>query len=345
MLRPVIIAAAIVVTLSQADVILDDFDNHFGDPGHQSHVAAARVEAAGAPMGSAGGYWYMYKDTDGSTVTDREGVSLTPLTAASLVGNDGILHATLSTAGSSNQYPYAGVGVPMVGSGDTAFVDLSTLTGITIRMRANITGALRLRVETNDYTTAGFDWGYYGYDLEKDATPAYTVISIPVEQLIPAKYSDARSEGWTFSHGATEVNKISFQVKDGATAEIHVDYIILNGVDYTAFGFTHTDDPAWPAESIETGVFHPGNAAQAHALQFNSETNAFSFTMNGNRHVSLRLYSSSGELVETLFTGRASKGRQNISWNRSEGSRVKSGVYICRLKDSLHEEAIQMLLK
>jgi hypothetical protein len=345
MLRPAILAAAVIVSLSRADVILDDFDNHFGDPGHQSHVAAAKVEAASTPMGSAGGYWYMYQDADGSNVTDQGGVSVTPLTAASLVGNDGILHATLSTAGSTNQYPYAGVGVPMVGSGDTSFVNLSGLTGVTIRMRANITGALRLRVETNDYATAGFDWGYYGYDLENDASPGYSVISIPVAQLIPAKYSDARAEGWTFDHGATEVNKVSFQVKDGATAEIHVDYIILQGVDYTAFGFTHADDPAWPAESVETGLVLPGGAVRAHTLQFNPDANVFSFTMDRTRIVSLTLYSSSGGLIKTLFSGRASTGQHSISWNRSEGSRVKSGVYICRLQDSVHEEAIRALLK
>ena len=125
-----------------------------------------------------------------------------------------------------------------------------------------------------------------------------------------------------------------------------MDYIILEGVDYPAFGFTHADEPGWPVESVESGVLRSGSAG-AGKLQFNPDAGSFSFILNRDRNLSLSIYRPSGDLVKNLFTGPMSFGSHSISWNWSDnqGTKVKKVVYICRLKSGAIEQSVQAVIK
>jgi hypothetical protein len=85
------------------------------------------------------GYWYVYADKSGSATN--------PATAAALENAFGVgsLAVTLSVEGSTEQYPYAGVGFDFIDNGDAAdpdkeTVSLTAYTGIEVTYTASASG-------------------------------------------------------------------------------------------------------------------------------------------------------------------------------------------------------------
>ena len=64
-----------------------------------------------------------------------------------------------------------------------------------------------------------------------------------------------------------------------------------------------------------------------------SQSTLISFTVSAEADVSIDLYNVSGQLVRTVFSGRAAAGQQSIHWDGkdSRGARVARGVYFCRM--------------
>jgi flagellar hook assembly protein FlgD len=51
-------------------------------------------------------------------------------------------------------------------------------------------------------------------------------------------------------------------------------------------------------------------------------------------NISLKIYNIRGQLVKTLFEGKLSEGRYEVTWDGKDesGATVASGVYLYRLK-------------
>jgi len=66
---------------------------------------------------------------------------------------------------------------------------------------------------------------------------------------------------------------------------------------------------------------------------FNPQT-TISYSLPANSHVSLKVYSVTGQLVRTLSEGEEAAGRHIILWDgmNDHGNSIGSGVYFCRLQ-------------
>jgi hypothetical protein len=91
-----------------------------------------------------------------------------------------------------------------------------------------------------------------------------------------------------------------------------------------------------PAVEIQTRGFNPVvesfKLGPASPNPF-SQSTTISFTASGTADVSIDIYNVNGQLVRTVFSGRAAAGDHNVAWDGkdSAGAKVARGVYFCRM--------------
>ena len=78
---------------------------------------------------------------------------------------------------------------------------------------------------------------------------------------------------------------------------------------------------------------------------FNPST-TISFRVPEETALNLAIYNQRGELVQTLYSGSIAAGEHRVVWNgvNSNGERVSSGVYLCRLSTKNSETSRKLLL-
>ena len=280
-----VFAAPPEVDLS-APAFVDDFDDYYEDAPNQTTLGAVygMIAYRNKPW-LGGGYWYFFKDTQGSSVTNSVGEEVVVGEERTMVV-DNALHVNLSTSGSLNTYPYAGVGCNLTGSGNNTYIDLSGATAISMKVKG--TGTVRMHLETKDIAEAGYDWGWYGKSIT--LTADWTPVNIPVASLLPEEYSDPDDLGWTWANGKTQVRKLAFQVKDGLDAELFVDDIQLVGMTWADFDF-------------QVPVMYFRTTKQGSAFSVNKSS--VSFNLAQPQKTTISLHDLMGNQVRTLFSGTA----------------------------------------
>jgi hypothetical protein len=287
--------------------IIEDFNDQYGDNPDQTTLGAVYgIYTTGSFYLGNGGYWYSYVDGGGAVVKNEAGEVITSTNTASMVTNKQ-LHVALSTSssvGDASKNKYAGVGFNIFKENDTA--NFSKMTGITMRVKGSGDSA-RFRIETNDIKPDG--WGYYGYTFKPAAQ--WQTLVIPVANIKPEPYSNAATKSWTFSHGATGVTKMAFQVKDGSDCDLYVDSIVANGMTYADFGMI-------------TGVIIP-KATRTPGM-FSVNATAVSFQLPCARDLTVSLRDITGKRIRTLFAGTASSKSINLN-----SLNVPGGQYLVML--------------
>lgn len=205
------------------------FDMPFGQNPRQTDLAA-RIGS------TSGGWWYVFHDDSGTTVTNSAGTDVANDTAAlGAAVKDGAMHVKMTTSTAKMTYPYAGLEANI--TTNKAFFDLRKLTKIVLRLKGKVTkGKLRVHFLTRDVLLAK-DWGNYGMDISLDT--AWKDIEIAAGDLEPTPYSAAAKGTWTWADsGAQFVNGLGFSVGSGADADLWIDNIALFGVDSSTFDST-----------------------------------------------------------------------------------------------------------
>ena len=211
--------------------VLEDFNDLYEDDPIQTTVGAVYGLTTESAAYKGGGYWYVYHDLDGSSVTNFEGVSVS-LSNTSTINQEGELVVNLSTSESELEYPYAAVGFNLVGNTqDSLSLDLSGMSALSLRIKGE--GHCRLVLKTGDFD--GENWGYYGFDIDLPAD--WDTLTIDSADLLPETGHEAHINGWTFSHGADEVYEIEFRVTNGDNALLYVDDIVAKGLKYEDLNF------------------------------------------------------------------------------------------------------------
>jgi hypothetical protein len=291
-----------------APVILDDFNDIYpGSSPNQCNIGEVfgMVNYEGQPW-SGGGYWYMFADTKGSTVTNKAGDPIIAENNESTMIPDSSLYVKLTTTTSTDQYPYAGVGCLLAGSGaDGEYLDLSKMTAISMKIKGS--GKVRMHFETKDIASKGYDWGWYGKEITLSSS--WTEVSVPVSDLKPEKDSDPEKNSMTWSGGKSAVNKLSFQAKNKADAVLQLDDIKLVGITYR--------DLKFPAAK----VFNLKAPKSVNGFSVNGSV--VSFNLPKAQKLNVKLTDMMGNTVSTLFSGVASS--KSITINDKH---LSSGRYL-----------------
>lgn len=288
---------AVDIDLTQ-DVILDDFNDAYGDVANQCTLGAFYGVYTSGKASAGKGFWYFYKDPDGATVTDVEGTDVTTSTVVNLVA-DSTLHVKLGTSESSNDYPYAGIGCNLIGAGKYAndeFVDLSGLESITMKVKGK--GNVRFRIETADLLEINKGWGFYGYDIK--LTADWTTVTIKASALaLEEGAADEFEIDDDFSVSGKKCCKMAFQVLAGTDCELQVDDIKCTGICWGDLGFEPTKVTNFKA--AEKSKF------------FSVSGNAVSLNLPKAQDVSVTLTDLSGKCVQKLFNGNTASAKFSIN--------------------------------
>lgn len=212
-----------VVDTSGPRVVLTSFDLPYGQNPHQSDLALR--------MGwKDGGWWYVYADDSGTTVTNPAGgdmVGDTGAFSASLQG--GTLRARMTTSISKQRYPFAGLETYFLDT--SSYFDLRKLTAVALRARGE--GSVRVQFLTRDAQSIG-DWGTYGGVLVLDT--GWKNFVLQASDLVPSDYSALAEAGATWgSSGSASVRGLGFAVGNGEDTRLEIDQITLLGVDSSTF--------------------------------------------------------------------------------------------------------------
>jgi len=120
------------------------------------------------------------------------------------------------------------------------------------------------------------------------------------------------------------------------------------------WGLTMLEDHVWTFEIVAgTGVLTPdphgtpGRFAlqQNYPNPFNAGTQ-IRFSIEKAWHISLQIYSVSGQLVKTLVDEELEPGSHRVTWNATDrhGQALASGVYFCRLTVGAQRDVKKMVL-
>ena len=314
-----------------ATAVLDDFEDTWGDKPNQTNMGAVKgyLENGETLVHKGGGWWYSFFDEEGSVVMNGAADDTIGTTNADvMVEEDGgghFLHVWLKTDESTLDYPYAGIGCLLSGTLDGNIHDLSSLTGIKVKVKGD--GFVAMRVETQD-VTAAYDWGFYQTNVTLSAD--WEEVTVPVADLVPPPYSEPAEQDWTWDHGKAEATKLSFQVKDGNYAEFYIDDITFEGMKYADF------------VPIIVTDFNP--AVNKRNLWVAGNT--ITYILQDPQQVLLGIYDLKGKLVNELVNKKELAGTHMVKWNgeHSNSANIANGTYIVRLNAGSHSGNIPLTL-
>jgi len=250
----IVIAALFLTRLASADVLLDNFLNHFGGTNDQCHIGEAFGFSIGGlnNIDTGGGWWRPFTDTLGTIITSSSGTVLALNTYSELVENS-VMHVFLKThlshANMVDTWPYAYMSCNMVGN-DYTYFDFSNLTNIKLTVKGS--GTIRIAFRTKDicdlFANDTSAWGFYGYTF--DLTPDWKEVIIPTALIDPEPYSPPADSLWTWDHGKGAVKTFEiYAIPDEDTAthdstDLYVQDITFIGLDWKEdFKFEYIDLP------------------------------------------------------------------------------------------------------
>ncbi|MFP4681755.1 MAG: hypothetical protein ACLFQB_14890 [Chitinispirillaceae bacterium] len=279
-----------------APVVLDDFDDAYGDPPNQATFGAAYgiINYGSYYDDDAGGYWYTFADEEGSSITNSEGEEIEAKDNEETMVVDEELHVNLNTSNTDAENPFAGIGFGFTDD-STNYLDLSDLDSLTFKAKGS--GEIRIYFETEDIHDAGYDWGFYGVWV--DLTSDWETYTFSADDLLPEEWSEVEEEGWDWSHGSSAVNKFSIQCKED-DAEVFMDDIAIEGMTWGDL-----EDPNSPVAAPKV------NSKIANI--FSVSNNVVSFKLAETDNLNVTLNNLKGETVRNLYTGRTAAHSVNLS--------------------------------
>jgi len=164
---------------------------------------------------------------------------------------------------------------------------------------------------------------------------AYSFVEVRPVGLTGGFFMSAREEGGKVSVAMASATSFS---GDGRMAIVRLqrEPSSLPGVSMRPSLLEAMLNEGVPAVEIETRGFNPVvenfRLGPASPNPF-SQSTTISFTASGEAAVSIDMYNVNGQLVRTVFSGRAEAGEHHIGWDGtdSRGARVARGVYFCRM--------------
>ncbi|MBN1983849.1 MAG: hypothetical protein JW795_20110 [Chitinivibrionales bacterium] len=243
------VALVAVCTVAWSDVVLDDFQNKFGDESSQNAIGAEYGLKKFGPdsVDMGGGYWYTIVDDSGSAIFNNKFEEINALNFNTLVENK-VLQVILTT-GKNVGYAYAQVECPFMLEAsstnpmkDTNWFNFQKLEKVGVRIKGK--GQIRIEITTADIDSLAEEdrWGYYGYKhrLNQD----WTDLTIEASKLTPDVDSKAKNNNWGWDHGRNRAKCFAFSIVDDGvintpeTASVFIEKIVLYGLNATeVFGF------------------------------------------------------------------------------------------------------------
>ncbi len=244
----------VLVQLTGADVLLDDFANHFGGANDQCHIGEAFGFSIGGQnnIDTGGGWWRPFTDTLGTVITSGSGTTLDSSTYPQLVDASAMhifLKTHLSNANIVDTWPYAYMSCNMVGN-DYTYFDFSNLTSIKLTVKGS--GTIRIAFRTKDicdlFVNDTSAWGFYGYTVV--LTTDWKEVIIPTALLTPESLSPPADSSWAWDHGKGAVKTFEiYAIPDDDTAtydstDLYVQDITFIGLDWKEdFNFEYIELP------------------------------------------------------------------------------------------------------
>jgi parallel beta-helix repeat protein len=144
--------------------------------------------------------------------------------------------------------------------------------------------------------------------------------------LAAAKYIDVDGDALTLT---IEIGK---NIRGQVSSSINFAQVMLNEDDCTSL--------ATSGNSTIVGKPLSYSLEQNYPNPFNPSTTIHYEIPDDGANVTINIYNSIGELVNTLFVGIQDAGRYDVIWNgnNSEGEKVGSGIYFYRLNASGNKE-------
>lgn len=349
----VIIMAAF--TFTQADVILDHFEDFYAANPEQCHLGEAYGYSLTKPnqeiVDTGNGWWSPFIDDMGSLVTNGEQVSVDSLNSGTIV-EEKAMHIFFKThlsnaTQSGDSWAFAGIYCDLMMDSLTYF-DFTDLTEITMKLKGR--GKIRVLFQTKDvYEMVDsngvlVEWGYYGFDIIMDSTyDDWKEETIPAVLLDPEAYSPAADSLWKWAppdSGAVPGNTGRKFVKgfviqacpdDDTTSKdsvnLYVDDIVFIGLDYqNTFGFEYDTNVAIiyiPQNNVKMNVNITPN--------YNQKAINISYELTKNSDVFIAIYDLKGKIISELVNARQNSGthRMTAEFNTRE---MNSGVYFITFK-------------
>ena len=233
-------------------VLVDDFEDAFGDLGSQSYVMAAKASVTGSTTEHSA--WYSAADDS----THLLGINDTPLVTYGMsqaqnipmnmqdaIGNVGFTGGGLRVAGQlAGGATYGSVGAVLMGQigVDWDWVDLTPMTAVSFRAKG--TGVMRMSLISQyclSHYPEGQNWGQLGMDFVLSNNWEQFVLS--VSDFHPTMWSPAAADGVTWAMVRDRVASIEFGFRNDnvGPVELMLDDIRLHGVGYDAFGFSYSE--------------------------------------------------------------------------------------------------------
>ena len=299
-----------------SELILDDFNDTYGDAPAQNYTGALKnLAESGSVSTGKNGPWFAVRVGDSTYVASGEGERIDGTNNAKMV-KDSVLYVIMNADNQSLKddsdkiiTPFPSVVIGCNIFEDSSRVDLSKLTKITFKAKGTARSVIKFRVQTHDVDSIK-DWGYYSktFKLMED----WTTIEIPVDSLLPGTWSASADSlhNWTWDHGKTAAYAISFQSEEQSDVEMFLDDIKFVGMKYS--------DIITPVGVKPTAKFTKNLNA------FNVTNSSIAYTMNSAQNVKITMFDAQGCVVRKIFSGNASAGKNILSWS-SKG--IAKGSY------------------
>ena len=323
--RNALIVGASVLSMSfaaetpdyESELILDDFNDTYGDAPAQNYPGALKnLAESGSVSTGKNGPWFVIHVGDSTTVTSADSVRINSTNYDKMV-KDSVLHVFMcgdnknlkdENGDTIQKYPSVLICTNILEDSNTV-VDLSNLTKITFKAKGSAYAKLKLRVHTLDVDRIG-DWGYYSKTFE--LTSDWETFEFPVDSLLPGQWSLSADSlhNFTWDNGKTLAYAVSFQQETKEDVEFYLDDIKFVGMKYS--------DIITPVSVKPTAKFTKNLNA------FTVSNSSIAYNMNSAQNVKITMFDAQGSVVRKLFSGNATAGKNILAWS-SKG--IAKGSY------------------
>ena len=307
-------------------VILDDFQNGYGDVPIQTHLGSAYGYSKWDynHVDSGGGWWFIYHDDSGS-VMESDGTLLTDANYEAMIKNNQ-LHVNFKTSVSTATESYAGIGCSILLDGQT-YYDFSNLQSITVRAKGSgVVRACLLSKDILELPNAGDRWGFYGFEMTLESD--WKDFTIDTSLFQPQQYSVAYENKWTWHHGKAEVREFEIGTPEsGKDADLYIDKITLNGMEYKKdFDFEYIPPNQIGIQNGQGNSLLVSSGLQIMSMSHKGIT--VSYRIPQETRVNLSIYTLKGALVGALVNGYKQRGVHTAS---IQPGMLSNGIYMIRL--------------
>ncbi len=312
-------ATSVIPDLNSA-LIVDDFDDIYGDNANQTTIGAVKGWAQyGRTYTGNYGYWYIYTDVGYAWVI--AGVSthdtINKDNTKQLIDGK-LLHFSFKTKPDSvaKPYPSAEVSCNFFGPNDSA--NLTNMTAISFRAKGS--GTVRVSIMSQNVKP---DWGYLGDTVKLSS--AWTNVSIPIAKLKPAPYS--ASEGKvTWDQSKTSAFGFQIKTQDSKNAEVYIDSILFDGMKYSDV-------------MQKVGVKPSFSVPRAYSNSAISVNNgAIAYTVAQPQNIDIALFNANGKMVRTVYTGFAAVGTHSVALPQ-----MVAGTYFVRMNNDVNSQKVTIV--